>query len=49
MRGYRPEALASRKVVCRKACTEGSEPANPGSNVYARAREFEGGARSAGY
>ena len=27
-----PEALASRKVVCREACTEGSETANPGSN-----------------
>ena len=30
--GERPEALASRKVVCREACTEGSETANPGSN-----------------
>ena len=27
-----PEALASRKVVCRETCTEGSETANPGSN-----------------
>ena len=26
------EALASRKVVCREAYTEGSETANPGSN-----------------
>jgi hypothetical protein len=28
-----PEALASRKVVCRETCTEGSETANPGSNL----------------
>ena len=27
-----PEALASRKVVHREVCTEGSETANPGSN-----------------
>jgi len=27
-----PEALASRKVVYREVCTEGSETANPGSN-----------------
>jgi hypothetical protein len=27
-----PEALASRKLVCREAWSEGSETANPGSN-----------------
>jgi len=27
-----PEALASRKVVYREVCTEGSETAKPGSN-----------------
>ena len=31
-RGSCPEALASRKVVYREVCTEGSETAKPGSN-----------------
>jgi hypothetical protein len=37
------------KVICREACTEGSEPVNPGSDEHVRAGEDEGGARSAGY
>ena len=31
-RGQHPEALASRKVVCRESSTEGSETASLGSN-----------------
>ena len=32
LRGVRPEALASRKVVSREGCTEGSETAKPGTD-----------------
>ena len=35
-RGSCPEALASYKLVCREAWSEGSETANPGSNEQDR-------------
>ena len=36
MRGVVPEALASRKVVYREVCTEGSEPAKSGTDEQER-------------
>ena len=36
MRGVEPEALASRKVVCREAFTEGSETAKSGTDEQKR-------------
>ena len=36
MRGVVPEALASRKVVYRKVCTEGSETAKSGTDEQKR-------------
>ena len=39
MRGVVPEALASRKVVCRETCTEGSETAKSGTDEQKRHTE----------
>ena len=36
MRGVVPEALASRKVVYREVCTEGSETAKSGTDEQKR-------------
>jgi len=36
MRGVASEALASRKVVYREVCTEGSEPAKSGTDEQKR-------------